>query len=97
MPPNEIYDSDILERLDGRYFLVKEGYPDTLAVDEYTKVGTNLFKHKKTIFFSQDKEETDETLRMIGGGAKSKYSGVYGLANEMKFLRGLKSAGSLDG
>ncbi|MCP6727437.1 MAG: hypothetical protein KJI69_05510 [Patescibacteria group bacterium] len=97
IPPNEIYDSDILEKLDGRYFLVKEGHPDTLAVDEYTKVGTNLFKHERTVYFSQDGEETQEILRRVGGGAKSKSSGYYGLANEMKFLRGLKSAGALDG
>jgi len=97
IPPDEIYDSDILDRLDGRHFLVREGYPNTLAVDEYTKVGTNLFKHKRTVYFAPDAEEANETLRMVGGGAKSKHSGVYGLADEMKFLRGLKSAGGLDG
>ncbi len=97
IPPEEIYDKDRLTVHDGRYFLVAEGYPDTLAVDEYQKLKNDLFKHVGTVYFAQDKEDWEETLRMTGGGGKSKYSGVYELQNEKKFLDGLDRAGGLDG
>jgi len=96
IPPEKIFDKNRLTKHDGRYFLIAEGYPDTLAVDEYEKVNDNLFKLKRTILFSQSGEETEELLRVTGGGKKFKaLGGVFGLADEKKFLEGLDSSGAL--
>jgi len=96
IPPEKIFDKNRLTKHDGRYFLVAEGYPDTLAVDEYEKVNDNLFKLKRNILFSQSGEETEDLLRTTGGGKKFKaLGGVFGLADEKKFLEGLDSSGAL--
>jgi len=95
IPPEKIFDKNRLTKHDGRYFLVAEGFPDTLAVDEYEKVNENLFKLKRNILFSQSGEETQELLRVTGGGGRLKHVGGFGLKNEKKFLEGLESSGAL--
>jgi len=95
IPPEKIFNKERLTKHDGRYFLIAEGYPDTLAVDEYKKVNDNLFKLKRNILFSQSGEETEELLRVTGGGGKLKHVGGFGLVNEKKFLDGLDSSGAL--
>lgn len=95
IPPEKIFDKERLTKHDGRYFLIAEGYPDTLAIDEYEKVNDNLFKLKRNILFSQSGEETEELLRVTGGGGKLKHVGGFGLVNEKKFLDGLDRSGAL--
>jgi hypothetical protein len=95
IPPEKVFDKNRLTKHDGRYFLIAEGYPDTLAVDEYEKVNDNLFKLKRNILFSQSGEETNELLRVTGGGGRLKHVGGFGLKNEKKFLEGLDSSGAL--
>ncbi len=97
IPPKHLLNDDRLTKHDGRFFLVDENTSQgTLSVDEYLKKSKDLFELKKTVLFSQSQESTNDLLDTVGQGAKKTEFG-YELTDEKEFIKGLDSAGGLEG
>jgi len=96
IPPKHIFDEDRLVKHDNRFFLVEEGFADSLAVDEFAKKAKDLFEFKRHIAFTQSAEQTTDLLEVTGGGKKSFGGEGLELANEKKLIEGLDSSGALD-